>query len=299
MVYAKLLVIVLLCGAAFHSRAQQQLKPAPTAADVAYGPHERNVLDFWKTKAPSPTPLVVFIHGGGFRAGSKSQINAGVLRQLLEGGISVAAINYRFVPAHPLPAAHEDSRRAIQFLRTKAAEWGLDKKKFGAFGGSAGAQLCMYLAFHDDMAKPASEDPIERESTRLAFIAPTAGQTSMDFQWWKQHIPGYNQPHRTAEELVGSITEEQRERLVKEISALSLISADDPPVHMSYAMAPGDPPPPDPAKAQGWRVHHVNFGIELKKKMDALGVEADLKYPGAQSKYNSVPDFFLTKFGLN
>ena len=103
-------------------------------------------------RAPSvsekPTPVVVYIHGGGFRGGSKQRINVKTLRGLLEAGISVVAFHYRFVQHAPLPAAHHDCRRALQLLRSKADEWNLDPERVGAFGGSAGAQLCMHLAFH-------------------------------------------------------------------------------------------------------------------------------------------------------
>ena len=51
--------------------------PAPDLANEKYGPHERNVLDFWKAKSASPTPLVVYIHGGGFTGGSKEGISGG------------------------------------------------------------------------------------------------------------------------------------------------------------------------------------------------------------------------------
>lgn len=281
----------------FAALCQAQPKPAPTAANVSYGPDERNVLDFWKADSARPAPLVVFIHGGGFRAGGKEGLNAGVLGELLRAGISVAAINYRFVPKHPLPAAHHDARRAIQFLRSKAREWNIDKTRVGAFGGSAGAQLCMYLGFHDDMAKPGGADPVERESTRLAAVATNGGQTTMDMEWWMRHIPGYTEPHRAAGEYFGAMSIEQARAVVRDISALSLLSAGDPPIFMTYAMAPGAAPPPDAKKAEGWKVHHVNFGVELKKRMDALGIEADLKYPGAKSVYASVPDFFIRKLG--
>lgn len=81
---------------------------------------------------------------------------------------------------------------------------------------------------------------------------------------------------------------------MSEIAALSLISADDPPIFMSYAMAPDDPVPVG-ERAQNWKVHHVVFGIKLKEKMDELGVEADLKYPRASSTYQSIPHFFKVK----
>jgi acetyl esterase/lipase len=287
----------LLCGAMLAASAQTSPKPEPTFRNAAYGAHERNVLDFWKAAANRPAPLVIFIHGGGFRAGSKEGINAAVLRRLLDGGISVAAINYRLVPQHPLPAAHQDARRALQFVRSKAGEWNIDKTRIGAFGGSAGAQLCMYLAFHDEMAAPASSNPLDRESTRLALVATNGGQTTMDMRWWLKHIPGYTAPHRPASDYFGDTPEPRRDEIVRDISALNLISAGDPPIYMIYSMSPTDAPPPDAAKAGGWRVHHVNFGIELQRRMKELGIPAELSYPGAPA--DSLADFFLKGFAAH
>jgi acetyl esterase/lipase len=269
-------------------------RPAPTLEDVRYGPHERNVLDLYQAKGEGPRPLVVFIHGGGFRNGSKDGINAGALKQMLAAGISVAAINYRFVQQAKLPAAHEDSRRALQFLRSRATEWNLDKSRVGAFGGSAGAQICMWLAYHDDMAKPDSADPVERESTRLAAVAPGSGQTTMDFEWWFANIPGYEQPHRPPEEYFGSADRTRILPVIREISALNLVSPDDPPTFMTYAMAPEDGIP-DGDRRSGWQVHHVNFGVALKQKLDAAGVENILQYPGRRSELDSAAEFFIAK----
>jgi len=64
---------------------------------------------------------------------------------------------------------------------------------------------------------------------------------------------------------------------------------------MSYGMRPDDPVPSDATRAQGWKVHHVVFGIKLKEKMDELGLEADLKYPGAKTTCRSDADFFIRK----
>ncbi len=290
------LTVVLLLLAALPGLAQNtQEKPAPTHKNVAYGPHERNVLDFWQAKSEKATPLAVFIHGGGFVGGSKDQVNAGSLKELLDAGISVAAINYRLVSHAPLPAAHHDSRRALQFLRSKAKDWNLDKTRVGAFGGSAGAQLSMYLAFHDEMADPNGRDPVERESTRLTCVATTGGQTTMDLDWWTRHVPGYDKPHRDPLEIFGAKTREEYLEKANDVSALSLISKDDPPIFMGYGMGPKDPVPADAQAARGWKVHHVVFGIRLKEEMDKLGIEADLKYPGATTTYASIPQFFKAK----
>ena len=252
------------------------------------------MLDFWQAKSGKPAPLAIIIHGGGFIAGSKDQTRAATVRNLLEAGVSVAAVNYRLLSHAPLPAAHHDVTRALQFLRSKAKEWNLDQAKVGALGNSAGAQLAMYLAFHDDLADLKSPDPVARESSRLACVAPFAGQVTLDMKWWLKHVPGYA-PHRDFLEMFG--TKDEREALKKnaEISALSLISKGDPPIFMTYEVAPGQPYPADEAVTRNWKIHHVAHGIELKKRCDELGVEAHLKYPGASTTYNSVVEFFKAK----
>ena len=275
---------------------QQAPRLTPTTADFAYGDHERQVLDFYRAESSSPTPLVLYIHGGGFTGGSKRGINQQTLNQLLEAGISVAAINYRLAGQVPLPAAHRDVQRALQTLRTRAREWNFDKDQVGAFGGSAGAQLCMWLAYHDDFADPASSDPIARESTRLSAVAPLNGQTTMDFDWWRENIPGYDELHRNPAGIFGTDDRTRQAAIAKELSAISLVSADDPPTYMRYGMAPGDPVP-EGDRARGWKVHHVEFGLLLKERLDAVGVEADLSYPGGRAEYSNVAEFFAAKFG--
>jgi hypothetical protein len=275
------------------SPAQPHLeRAAPTHADVSYGPHERNVLDFWQAAVDRPTPLVVYIHGGGFRGGSKDSLGGPKIQEFLDSGISVAALHYRLLAQGVLPAAHHDCRRAIQFLRSKARQWNLDPARFGAFGGSAGAQICMYLAFHDDMANPNSQNELERQSTRLRCVATRGGQTTLDIGWWIHHIPGYERPHRDVSEFFGRVSDDDRDLIIRDISALSLLTQDDPPIYMQYGMAPDDPEPQDPGRIQNWRVHHVNFGVALLRKAKELGVPAYLNYPGARVSIASDVDFF-------
>ncbi len=151
----------------------------PTHADVAYGPYKRNVLDFWQTEGAGPRPLLVFIHGGGWVAGDKKQ-DPDMIRSWLAKGISCAAINYRLTVTDPLPAPVYDAARAIQFLRSKADEWNINKQRIALTGGSAGACTSMWLLLHDDLADPKSADPVLRESTRVTAAAVTSGRTSID-----------------------------------------------------------------------------------------------------------------------
>ena len=180
-----MLLLALTLPALVQAQQEQQPRrerPAPAEpdfADISYGPHKRNVMDVWLAESDTPTPLVVYIHGGGFQGGDKSS-GRGSAEGYARLGWSYAAINYRLTNTAPAPAAYLDCGRAIQFLRSKAEEWNLDKNLIASTGGSAGAGTSLWLAFHDDLAKPDSADPVERESTRLTCVAVDNGQCSYD-----------------------------------------------------------------------------------------------------------------------
>lgn len=267
----------------------------PDLANVSYGPHERNVLDIWFADTTHSTPMAIYIHGGGFVSGSKDKLNPKVIARYLEAGIAVAAINYRFLKHAPLPAAHHDALRALQYIRYHAEAWHIDKSRIAVFGGSAGAQLSMWLAFSDEMADPKATDPVARESSRVYCVATSGGQTTMDMALWRAWIPGFEKTRYTNEQLYGDKTEEERQQLIESISAYSLATADDPPIWMGYGMPPEEALPENPKKVNGWHLHHVNFGINLKEKMDKLGVEVDLKYPSASPVYQDKVEFIKAK----
>ena len=297
----------------FFGNAKSKSGRKPSFENVKYGENERNVFDIWLADSETPTPLAVYIHGGGFKGGSKEKLKSEKLNALLDAGISVAAINYRLVTTDPLPTAHHDARRAIQFMRSKADEWNIDTKRVAAFGGSAGAQICMWLAYSDDMADATSDDPVERESTRLLCVATAGGQTSAEREFYIENIlpllgenvpvevlvkplNGENDPEEIRMKMWGADTLEEVDETTRQCSALRLISPDDPPIFMSYGMAPDTKKPSgDKDRVRGWLIHHVVFGTKLKEKADELGVEADLSYPGSGSRYSSDVAFFRDK----
>ena len=163
-------------------------RPEPTVANYEYGNEsERQVFDFWQAKSDKPTPVVLLIHGGGWMGGDKTSYGTQAIKPYLDAGISVASLNYRFIPQAmeqkvdpPVKAPLHDAARALQTIRSKAKEWNIDPTRVGATGGSAGACTSLWLAFHDDLADPKSSDPIARESTRLTCAAVSGAQTSLD-----------------------------------------------------------------------------------------------------------------------
>ena len=266
-------------------------EPEPTYANVAYNEYEATVLDFWQAEGEGPRPLHVHIHGGGWINGDKSKVSG--IQQYLDKGISVASINYRHTPVAPLPAPVHDAARAIQFLRSKSAEWSIRKDRVALSGGSAGACTSLWLACHDDLANPNSEDLVERESTRVNGIAVGGGQTSIDP---KQIVPWLG-PNGVAHQMicraVGEKTIEdamanydKHEALYKEFSAINHVSKDDPPIFMSYSADMTLP-----SKNAGHGIHHPVFGVKMKEAADAVGMEAHLFIPGT-SESETYPNAF-------
>ena len=133
----------------------------PTFSDVATindnlaycGSSDRHqTLDLYLPKVvPSrPVPLVVYIHGGGWRAGDK--VN-GLVRfygpELVQRGYALAAIDYRLAPGSVFPAQNEDVSCALGYLQHNAARYGLDSGHITLFGDSAGGQLVAYAALSE------------------------------------------------------------------------------------------------------------------------------------------------------
>jgi acetyl esterase/lipase len=268
-------LLALLLG--FTAVAQQQRRPEPPPPDhanIAYGPHERNVLDLWQAQTGKPAPLVMYYHGGGFRGGDKRSIDVRLLEQLLKGGVSVAAANYRLSNIAPFPAQMHDAARALQFLRLHAAKYNIDARRVGATGGSAGAGISLWLAFHDDLKDSASPDPVLHQSTRISAAVVYAAQSSYDprliqkmFQTDQVHpalIPFFGMKS------AADVSDPRFHALFEEASPINHATAGDPPVLLFYPQANEALAP----NSSGERhIHHPKFGFLLKEKLDRIGVE--------------------------
>lgn len=276
---------------------------AATAAElepqlnVPYGTHPRQVLDFYPAKSDKPTPVVFYIHGGGWRGGDKKTNPQAFLDQ----GISVVAINYRYVQngveekvEPPVKAPLSDAARALQFTRSKAAEWNLDKTRIGATGGSAGACSSLWLAFHNDLADPKSTDPIARESTRLTCAAVNGAQVSLDPKELREWMPNYGYgAHAFGLPNFQSLIDNREKVLpwIQEYSPIEHVTKDDPPIGLFYG---GEVPvvgasPKDPT-------HSGIMGVKLAEKLTATGVDVVLVHPGVTApKYRSSAEYLIDR----
>ncbi len=282
-------------------------QPAPTRADVAYGPHERHRLDFWQAKSATPTPVVFHIHGGGWVNGDKARV-AG-LERYLAAGISVVSINYRFIQ-HAIAAGVKppvewpiaDAARALQYVRSQAGAWNLDKARIGATGGSAGACSSLWLAFHPDLAQAGSADPVARESTRLWCAAVSGAQTSLDPKELKEWTPNsrygghafgfFPDPNdlKTRDTQFAAFLAARESVLpwIKKYSPIEHATKDDPPIYLHYAAAPAL------GQTQKDPTHTANYGVKLQEKLRALGVPCELVYPDAPDvTHKQIQDYLI------
>jgi acetyl esterase/lipase len=310
--------IALLCLLSLPTLAlgQDKKEPAPrltpTFADFAYGTDsERQKFDFWQAKSDTPTPVVLLIHGGGWTGGDKSGYGTAAIQPFLDRGISVAAINYRFIAQAmeqkiepPVEACVTDAGRALQTIRSKAKEWNVDPKRIGATGGSAGACTSLWLALHDDLADPNKKDPIAHESTRLQCAAVVGAQTSLDPKELREWMPNANYAGHAfgfaasgrsrPEEFELALT--NREKIlpwIKEYSPIELVTKDDPPIYLDY---PNQKQLPVVGESHPDPTHSAIYGVKLAEKLQAAGVEVVVSYPQKpDEKYGSPTKFLIEK----
>jgi len=285
------LISILFC---IHNSTAQKIQP--TYKNISYGPHQDMTLNFWKFKSESPVPLLVHIHGGGWIGGKKNET---ISPNELKKGYSFASIDYRLAGTELLPAAVHDAARAIQFLRTKAKEWNFNPARIAVIGGSAGAASSLWLAYHDDMADPKSDDPVLRQSSRVCGAVAMGGQTTLDpFLLEKKIGPACIQ-HGMIWKTVGAKSIEdlmenwgQYKDLSLLCSPMTHVSKDDPPVFLNY----GKPAPIPVIKGDG--IHHAGFGRLLKEKCKKMGIDCHLQVKGHETA-KLTKDQFLRKILFN
>jgi len=200
--------------------------------DLAYvaSGHERQKLDLYLPAQGDKLLLIVWIHGGAFRMGSKEGNPDNPLPfDYLAQGFALAAINYRLSQHAIFPAQIEDCKAAVRWLRTHAAQYRLDPTRFVAWGPSAGGHLAAMLGTTGHVAAfevGAHLDVSSRVQAVVDYYGPT------DFlQMDAQRLPDgmiHDAPDSPESELVGGPIQENRDR-VAHCNPITYVSNDTPP----------------------------------------------------------------------
>ena len=217
-----------LVSASFSVQAQAP-DSSPAHKDIAYdNAHAAQKLDVYLAESDKAMPAMIFIHGGGWRAGSKDRVPGWLMNAVREGWLSVVSVEYRFTEVAPHPAQVNDCMRAIQFVRHNAAAWNIDPRRIGVTGGSAGGHLSLWVALHDDAADADSNDPVERHSSRVACAVSFAGPTDWSLLSKLEHKhPAYRQLLGYEP---GTPANEMDAKAKKDASPINFVSQDDPPI---------------------------------------------------------------------
>ena len=191
--------------------------------DLEYSRPDGNplLLDLYlpATKATVPPPIVLWVHGGGWKAGSKEKCPA---VWLVEHGFAVASINYRLIPEHIWPAQLDDCRAAVRWLKTpvNGHQFGFNGERLAAWGASAGGHLVALLGTMPTAPEESVEAVIDWFGpTDLLTMPPNVlseGRTREDLAKANGAI------------LLGGIVMDQPE-LAKQASALHQVSAESAP----------------------------------------------------------------------
>ena len=198
-------------------------------ADLPYAGTDdvRQGLDlYWHPEAEAPTPLVVCIHGGGWRQGSKAGCR-GSAQPLLERGYAVAAVNYRLGQHATFPAQIIDLKAAVRWLRAHATEHNLDADRFGAWGGSAGGHLAALLGTAGDVEAWDVGDYLD-QSSRVQAVVDRYGPTDflrMNDQPGRMDHDAADSPES---QLVGGPIQAHPER-ARRANPITYVTPDDPP----------------------------------------------------------------------
>ena len=178
--------VAMFLGTGLTSGQQNSVRRAPKPValmgvqmvrDLEYVPggHERNRLDLYlPEKAARPRPVILYVHGGGWQGGDKSN---GPAFRFAAKGYAVASMNYRFSQHATFPAQIYDCKAAVRWLRANARKYGLDADHIGAWGGSAGGHLVALLGTTAGVKELEGPGGNEEQSSRVQAVVDWFGPT--------------------------------------------------------------------------------------------------------------------------
>jgi acetyl esterase/lipase len=204
---------------------KQLMKSFHDLAYVSAG-HPRQQLDLFLPEAGEIFPLIIWVHGGAFRMGSKTD---DVPLEYLEHGFAVASLNYRLSQHAIFPAQIEDVKVAVRWLRAHAEQYQLDPSRFGAWGASAGGHLVTLLGLTGNTSTFNIGEYLDI-SSQVQAVVDHFGPTDF-LQMDTQRLPEgmiHDPPDSPESELVGGAIQEHPDR-VAEANPINYVTGDAPP----------------------------------------------------------------------
>jgi acetyl esterase/lipase len=234
-VLSSLLLFMVLLGACSSQGNTQTAGPSDSAPPYLnkLGTVEKNVdyshadiinlkLDvYYPLTANWPVPAVIYLHGGAWIQGDKSDAaSSPEVSELIKRGFLVASVNYGLAPDYTILEQEANVKCAVRFLRANASYFGLDASRVGAMGASAGGHLVSLLGTADKSAGMDSAGGFLDQSSRVRGVVDFYGPADLRALF-------SNYPTVVLQELLG--TSDAKSAVFDKVSPLTYISADDPP----------------------------------------------------------------------
>ncbi|MEM6472826.1 MAG: alpha/beta hydrolase [Planctomycetota bacterium] len=183
---------------------------------------------FFPVASEKDRPLVIWIHGGGWRAGNKRPCPA---LRLLNQGFVVASIDYRLTGEAIFPAQIFDCKAAIRYLRTNADTYRIDQQRIGVWGSSAGGHLASLLGTSGDVEDLEGNVGAMGTSSRVQAVCDFFGPTDL-LQMDAHAIPGaklkHDAPNSPEAALIGGPIQDFPKQAAR-ANPIQYVSPDDPP----------------------------------------------------------------------
>jgi acetyl esterase/lipase len=215
---------LLAIATAAQSAAQAPTTQSTVVSDVQYctggGKPLRMDVFLPNHRNATPTPAVLWIHGGGWEHGDKNG-NSGA-KFLANGGFVTASLTYRLSGESPFPAAVEDCKCAVRFLRANAAKYGIDPDKIGVAGSSAGGHLAELLATADQSAGLEGGGGWQNVSSKVQAVASYYGVSDLTMPFPADTVPVIVKFFQG--------TQKEKPELYRKASPIFYVSKDDPPL---------------------------------------------------------------------
>jgi dipeptidyl aminopeptidase/acylaminoacyl peptidase len=248
---SRIACLTITCGLVAIDTGLSADKPASREAvtvvnDIKYreGASKQWRLDLaWKKDLlGKPRPAIVVIHGGGWLEGDKSSFATrkhgapGNIEHFADLGFVAVTINYRLSGESPFPAALEDCKCAVSWLRGHAKDYNIDPKHIGAYGNSAGGHLAMLLGMVGKEAKFEGDGPHQEESSLVQAAVSDSGPIDLLYQHKHRGLTG------VVNKFMGGPPEGDRAALYKQASPMYQITPHTSPLLLLYGVADGQVP---------------------------------------------------------
>jgi len=253
--------------------------------EYARAPEQVLLLDLYlPEKAATPPPLLIYVHGGAWRSGTKTDVP---IDPLLKKGFAIASVEYRLTPVAPFPANIHDLKASIRFLRAKAAEYDYDPKRFVIVGSSAGGHLAALVGVSNGHKELEGKlDQFLDQSSDVQAIVSLYGASNLQSILKQSTQRGLDVRVPALQLLLGGQPEE-KPSLAKLASPVAHVDKNDPPLLLIH----GDQDPQMPIQ-QSYELQEAYEKLKLPVQFEVIhgGVHGGVEFYD-EKRMSLVADF--------